>query len=86
MEFLTTYLILLILIAIVFSVLISKGYNGKANEKIAVIIGLFILAAAVLYCVLNLIITNEFIYMIGYIAIGIIAATILIYRNQKAIN
>ena len=86
MEFLTTYLILIVLIAIVLSLLISKYYDGRSEQKIAVIIGLFILAAAVLYFQLNLMISRDFIYMIGYIVVGVIAAAILIHRNQKAIN
>lgn len=85
MEFITTYLILEILIAIILSVLISKGYPGKTEQKIAVIIGLFLLASIVTYLILNLIITNDFIYMIGYIAVGLIAAAIIYYRNQKDI-
>ena len=42
MDFITTYLILIILIAIVLTILISKSYDGNSEQKIAVIIGLFL--------------------------------------------
>ena len=80
------YLIIVILIAVVLSILISKGYDGKSEQKIAVIIGLFLLAAIVAYCVLNLMITGEAIYMIAYIVVALITAAILYYRNQKSLT
>lgn len=86
MGFFTTYLILIILIAIVLSILISKYYDGRSEQKIAVIIGLFLLAAIVAYFLLNLMITGDFIYMIGYIVVALIAAAILLHGNKKAIN
>ena len=86
MGFFTTYLILIILIAVILTVLISKGYDGRSEQKIAVIIGLFILAALVAYFMLNLMITGEAIYIFGYIAVALIAAAVIYYRNQKAVN
>ena len=86
MEFITTYLLIMILTAIIISLLILKYYNGNSLQKITVIIGLFILASFAFYFVLNGMFTHDFMNIIGYAVVGLIAAAILYYRNQKSIN
>lgn len=86
MDFITIYAILMILIAIVLTVLLSKGYNRNSEQKIAVIIGVLLLAASVVYCILNYVITGEFKYVIAYIVVGLIAAAMVHYRTQKSMN
>ena len=86
MEFITTYLLIMILTAIIISLLILKYYNGDSQQKIAVILGLFILAAFAFYFMINGMFTHDFMNIIGYTVVGFIAAAILYYRNQKSIN
>lgn len=86
MEFITTYLLIIVLFTIIMSLLILKYYNGNLQQKITVILGLFILAALALYFELNMVFTHDFMNLIGYIVVGLIAAAILYYRNQKSIN
>lgn len=87
MDFITLYLISLLLVILSIFIFILKEYQGEPLEKVGVGIGFFIIGAVIIY--LNLkywIFETNTLYLISYVVLALILFSIIYYRNKKLLT